>query len=50
MLAALADTARRYRIDHDLFTDFMASMRMDTAVTDYASFAELDRTRTARRR
>ncbi len=43
VLAALADTARRYRIDHDLFTDFMASMRMDTVVTDYASFAELDR-------
>ena len=43
VLAALADTVRRYRISHGLFTDFMASMRMDTVVTDYASFAELDR-------
>jgi 15-cis-phytoene synthase len=43
VLAALADTVTRYQIDHGLFTDFMASMRMDTVVTDYASFAELDR-------
>jgi 15-cis-phytoene synthase len=43
VLAALTDTVRRYRIDHGLFTDFMASMRMDTVVTDYASFAALDR-------
>jgi phytoene synthase len=43
VLAALADTVRRYEIDHGLFTDFMASMRMDTVVTDYASFAALDR-------
>ncbi len=43
VLAALADTVRRYDIDHGLFTDFMASMRMDTVVTDYATFAELDR-------
>ncbi len=43
VLAALADTVRRYRIDPGLFTDFLASMRMDVHVTEYASFAELDR-------
>jgi len=43
VLAALADTARRYAIDRDHFTDFLVSMRMDTEVTDYATFAELDR-------
>src|SRR6185503_13641347 len=41
VLAALADTARRYAIDRDHFTDFLVSMRMDTEVTDYATFAEL---------
>lgn len=41
VLAALADTARRYAIPHRHFTDFMASMRMDTEVTDYATDAEL---------
>ena len=41
VLAALADTARRYAIDHRHFTDFMVSMRMDTTVTEYASFDEL---------
>ena len=43
VLAALADTARRYAIDRAHFTDFLVSMRMDTEVTDYATFAELDR-------
>lgn len=43
VLAALADTARRYRIDPVLFSDFLTSMRMDLDVTEYASFAELDR-------
>ncbi|WP_433270121.1 phytoene/squalene synthase family protein [Actinosynnema sp. CS-041913] len=43
VLVALADTVRRYRIDTRLFTDFMASMRMDLDVTEYASFTELDR-------
>ena len=43
VLAAVADTARRYAIDHAHFTDFLRSMRMDTEVTDYATFAELDR-------
>jgi phytoene synthase len=41
VLRALADTAHRYGIPHAHFTDFMASMRMDTHVTGYASDAEL---------
>lgn len=41
VLAALAHTARRYDIDHQHFTDFMASMRMDTHVTGYPSFEDL---------
>ena len=41
MLAALADTARRYDIDRRHFTDFMVSMRMDTTVTEYATFDDL---------
>jgi phytoene synthase len=41
VLAALADTARRYAIDRRHFTDFMASMRMDTTVTEYATFDDL---------
>ncbi|HXV93773.1 MAG TPA: phytoene/squalene synthase family protein, partial [Pseudonocardia sp.] len=41
VLAALADTARRYRIDRRHFADFMVSMRMDTHVTDYATFDDL---------
>ncbi|HEY0816902.1 MAG TPA: phytoene/squalene synthase family protein [Pseudonocardia sp.] len=43
VLAALADTARRYSIDRAHFTDFLASMRMDTEIHDYASLADLDR-------
>jgi phytoene synthase len=41
VLAAVADTARRYDIPHRHFTDFMASMRMDTHVTDYPTLAAL---------
>ena len=41
VLAALADTAERYAIDHRHFTDFMTSMRMDIDVTSYATFDEL---------
>jgi 15-cis-phytoene synthase len=41
VLAALADTVRRYAIEPAHFTDFLASMRMDTHVTDYPTFAEL---------
>jgi len=43
VLAALADTGRRYAIDQAHFADFLTSMRMDTEVTEYATFAELDR-------
>ncbi|MFI9610650.1 phytoene/squalene synthase family protein [Streptomyces sp. NPDC052023] len=38
---ALADTARRHTIDHQHFTDFMAAMRSDLDVTDYATYADL---------
>jgi phytoene synthase len=41
VLIALADTVRRYGIRASLFTDFLASMRMDLTVTDYPTFAEL---------
>ena len=41
VLAALADTARRYDIDRQHFTDFMVSMRMDTTVTEYPTFDDL---------
>nr|WP_187347210.1 phytoene/squalene synthase family protein [Nocardiopsis sp. CNR-923] len=38
---ALADTARRHAIPGEYFTAFMASMRADLTVTDYADYAEL---------
>jgi phytoene synthase len=41
ILVALADTVRTYRIRPALFTDFLASMRMDLTVTGYRTFAEL---------
>jgi phytoene synthase len=43
VLAALADTARRHELRRELFDDFLASMRMDLDVTEYRTFAELDR-------
>ncbi|WP_458247401.1 phytoene/squalene synthase family protein [Streptomyces sp. MAI_2237] len=43
VVRALADTARRYAIDHRYFTDFMAAMRADLDVTDYATYADLRR-------
>ncbi|MHC3469379.1 phytoene/squalene synthase family protein [Streptomyces sp. 7R007] len=43
VVRALADTARRYAIDHRHFTDFMAAMRADLDVTDYATYADLRR-------
>ncbi|MHA6795345.1 phytoene/squalene synthase family protein [Pseudonocardia bannensis] len=43
VLAAVADTAARYRIDRQHFTDFLVSMRMDTWVTDYPTFDDLAR-------
>jgi 15-cis-phytoene synthase len=43
VLAALADTVRRYRIEPALFADFLAAMRMDLSVTGYRTFADLAR-------
>jgi phytoene synthase len=43
LLAAVVDTASRYRIEPALFADFFASMRMDLTVRDYADRAALDR-------
>jgi phytoene synthase len=43
VLAAVVDTAHRYSIDHALFTEFLASMRMDLTVTSYPDFAALER-------
>ncbi len=40
-LTAVVDTARRYGLTTDLFTDFLTSMRMDTTVTEYADFDAL---------
>ncbi|GAB2671992.1 phytoene/squalene synthase family protein [Saccharopolyspora gloriosae] len=42
VLAAVADTAHRYRLPAALFTDFMHSMRMDLHVTGYPDRAALD--------
>ncbi|GAA3437808.1 phytoene/squalene synthase family protein [Kutzneria kofuensis] len=41
VLAALADTVGRYDIEHALFAEFLASMRMDLHQSEYASYAEL---------
>ncbi|QQQ78219.1 phytoene/squalene synthase family protein [Saccharothrix sp. 6-C] len=41
VVTALSDTVRRYDIPTAHFRDFMASMRMDLTVTDYATRAEL---------
>jgi phytoene synthase len=41
VLMALVDTVRRHDIDESLFTEFLASMRMDLTVTSYATFADL---------
>ncbi|MFB7084542.1 phytoene/squalene synthase family protein [Streptomyces sp. NPDC056296] len=41
VVVALADTAARYAIDPAHFTDFMASMRSDLTVTDYATYDDL---------
>ncbi|MCE6997681.1 phytoene/squalene synthase family protein [Saccharothrix sp. S26] len=43
VLAALVDTVRRHAIDPALFSDFLASMRMDLTVTSYPDFAALER-------
>lgn len=41
VLAALGDTVERHGIEHGLFRDFLASMRMDLEVTEYADLAAL---------
>ncbi|MFE5675357.1 phytoene/squalene synthase family protein [Streptomyces erythrochromogenes] len=41
VVAALADTARRYAIDHSLFQDFMTAMRSDLVVTAYPTYVDL---------
>ncbi|WP_328491795.1 phytoene/squalene synthase family protein [Streptomyces sp. NBC_00414] len=43
VVAALADTARRYDIDPRHFTDFMTSMRQDLDVTQYPTYEDLER-------
>ncbi|MEW2411539.1 phytoene/squalene synthase family protein [Streptomyces griseoviridis] len=43
VVRALADTARRYAIDHRHFTAFMAAMRADLDVVDYPTYADLRR-------
>ncbi|WP_198048239.1 phytoene/squalene synthase family protein, partial [Saccharomonospora iraqiensis] len=41
LLAAVVDTAVRYRIEPELFDRFLDSMRMDLTTTDYPSRTEL---------
>lgn len=41
VLAAVVDTVARYGIDRDYFADFLHSMRMDTEIRDYATWADL---------
>ncbi|GAA4799274.1 phytoene/squalene synthase family protein [Streptomyces ziwulingensis] len=41
VVLAVADTAARYGIEAAHFTDFMASMRSDLTVTEYATYDEL---------
>lgn len=43
VVAALKDTAARYAIPVEHFTDFMASMRQDLEVAEYADYAALYR-------
>lgn len=41
VVVALADTARRYAIEHRHFADFMTAMRADLDITDYATYTDL---------
>lgn len=43
VVVAVADTARRHELDPALFDAFLTSMRQDTAVRDYPTYAALDR-------
>jgi phytoene synthase len=40
---ALLDTVRRWGIPHAYFADFLDAMRMDLTVTEYATYADLER-------
>ena len=42
VLAAVRHTAAMYGIDQQLFSDFLASMRMDLTITDYPDRASLN--------
>jgi 15-cis-phytoene synthase len=42
VLAAVSHTVSRYGISHELFDDFLASMRMDLTITDYPNRAALN--------
>ncbi|MEU6819784.1 phytoene/squalene synthase family protein [Streptomyces atriruber] len=42
VVTALADTARRYAIDPQHFSDFMTSMRQDLEVTEYPTYRDLE--------
>jgi phytoene synthase len=41
LLIAVAHTANHHRLDRSLFQSFLASMRMDTEIAEYASYAAL---------
>lgn len=43
VVVAVADTARRHDLDPGLFEAFLTSMRADTEVRDYPTYADLDR-------
>jgi phytoene synthase len=40
---ALLDTAARWQIPHSYFADFLDAMRMDLTVTEYATYADLEK-------
>ncbi|WP_330237600.1 phytoene/squalene synthase family protein [Streptomyces sp. NBC_00525] len=43
VVRAVADTAARYGIGHELFADFLSSIRADLTVTDYPTYADLQK-------
>ncbi|MFI8850232.1 phytoene/squalene synthase family protein [Streptomyces sp. NPDC053499] len=43
VVRAVVDTADRFDIGHALFADFLSSMRADLTVTDYPTYADLQR-------
>jgi phytoene synthase len=40
---ALLDTVQRWQIPHSYFADFLDAMRMDLTVTEYATYADLEK-------